>query len=143
MAAGEQSAINSESTVLAARAELLAAEDHWLQAILARDANAAEAILHPDYRLTIGIEGHPLRIMPRAQWLGVLPDYNITDCSVTDRQVSVYGNIAVVILLWSQKATVPGDRDISGHFFITDIWQKSPEGWLVIERHSSRQEKAA
>jgi hypothetical protein len=122
---------------------VLAAEDRWLEAILARDAKAAELILHPDYRLIIGIEGHPLRIMPRAQWLAVLPDYRIMDCSVTDRQVSVYGNIAVVILLWSQTATVPGDRNISGHFLITDIWHNSPEGWRVIERHSSRQEKAA
>jgi ketosteroid isomerase-like protein len=136
MATGEQIGINSESAVLAA-------EDRWLQAILARDANAGEAILHPDFRVIIGIEGHPLRIMPRAQWLAVLPDYRITDCSVTDRQVSVYGDIAVVILLWSQTATVPGDRDISGHFLITDIWHNSPQGWRVIERHSSRQEKAA
>jgi ketosteroid isomerase-like protein len=136
MATGEQIGINSESAVLAA-------EDRWLQAILARDANAAETILHPDFRLIIGIEGHPLRIMPRAQWLAVLPDYRITDCSVTDRQVSVYGDIAVVILLWSQTATVPGDRDISGHFLITDIWHNSPQDWRVIERHSSRQEKAA
>ena len=81
--------------------------------------------------------------MPRAQWLAVLPDYRITDCSVTDRHVSVYGDIAVVILLWSQTATVPGDRDISGHFLITDIWQNTPDGWRVIERHSSRQEKGA
>ena len=136
MATGEQIGIKSESAVLAA-------EDRWLQAVLARDANAAEAILHPGFRLIIGIEGHPLRIMPRAQWLAVLPDYRITDCSVTDRQVSVYGDIAVVILLWSQTATVPGDRDISGHFLITDIWQNSPQGWRVIERHSSRQEKGA
>jgi hypothetical protein len=136
MATAEQIGINSESAVLAA-------EDRWLEAILARDANVAEAILHPDYRLIIGIEGSPLRIMPRAQWLAVLPDYRITDCSVTDRQVSVYGDIAVVILLWSQIAAVPGDRDISGHFFITDIWHNSPQGWRVIERHSSRQEKAA
>jgi len=136
MATAEQIGINSESAVLAA-------EDRWLQAILARDANAAEAILHPEFRLIIGIEGHPLRIMPRAQWLAVLPDYRITDCSVTDRHVSVYGDIAVVILLWSQTATVPGDRDISGHFLITDIWHNSPQGWRVIERHSSRQEKAA
>ena len=136
MATGEQIGINSESAVLAA-------EYRWLQAILARDANAAETILHPDFRLIIGIEGHPLRIMPRAQWLAVLPDYRITDCSVTDRQVSVYGDIAVVILLWSQTATVPGDRDISGHFLITDIWHNSLQDWRVIERHSSRQEKAA
>ncbi len=136
MATGEQIGIKSESAVLAA-------EDRWLQAVLARDANAAEAILHPDFRLFIGIEGHPLRVMPRAQWLAVLPDYRITDCSVTDRHVSVYGDIAVVILLWSQTATVPGDRDISGHFLITDIWQNTPDGWRVIERHSSRQEKGA
>lgn len=122
---------------------VLAAEDRWLETILARDAKSAEAILHPDYRLIVGIEGQPLRVIPRQEWLALLPDYRITAHAITDRHVSIYGDVAVVILLWSQTAIVPGDRDISGNFLITDVWHNSPEGWRVIERHSSRQEKAA
>jgi ketosteroid isomerase-like protein len=135
------SAIPNE--ILAAHAELLAAEEHWLQAILARDLVASDAILHPDYRLIIGIEGQPLRVMPRQQWLELLPNYRITEHAITDRRVTVYGDTAVVVMLWSQTATAPGDRDISGNFLLTDIWQNTPDGWRVIERHSSRQEKAA
>jgi ketosteroid isomerase-like protein len=81
--------------------------------------------------------------MPRQQWLALLPDYRITGHSITDRRVSLYGDTAVVVMLWSQTATAPGDRDISGNFLLTDIWQNTPDGWRVIERHSSRQEKAA
>jgi ketosteroid isomerase-like protein len=136
------SAIPQET--LAGHGEVLASEEHWLQAILARDVKAAGDILHPDYRLIIGIEGERLlRVMARQQWLDLLPDYRITEHALTDRRVSLYGDVAVVVMLWSQTATAPGDRDISGHFLLTDIWHNSPDGWRVIERHSSRQEKAA
>jgi ketosteroid isomerase-like protein len=131
------------SEMLAACTALREAEDRWLKALLARDTAAADDILHPDYRLIIGIEGQPLRVMPRQQWLALLPDYRITGHSITDRRVSLYGDTAVVVMLWSQTATAPGDRDISGNFLLTDIWQNTPDGWRVIERHSSRQEKAA
>jgi ketosteroid isomerase-like protein len=131
------------SETLAACTALREAEDRWLKALLARDTAAADDILHPDYRLIIGIEGQPLRVMPRQQWLALLPDYRITGHSITDRRLSLYGDTAVVVMLWSQTATAPGDRDISGNFLLTDIWQNTPDGWRVIERHSSRQEKAA
>ena len=131
------------SETLAACTALREAEGRWLKALLARDTAAADDMLHPDYRLIIGIEGQPLRVMPRQQWLALLPDYRITGHSITDRRVSLYGNTAVVVMLRSQTATAPGDRDISGNFLLTDIWQNTPDGWRVIERHSSRQEKAA
>lgn len=124
-------------------AAVLAAEDRWLTAVLNRDVAAADSILHPDYRLIVGIEGQPFRVYTRAQWLEMLPHYNITAQAITDRQVSIYGDTAVVIVLWDQTATAPGNRDISGRFFLTDIWHNTPEGWRVIERHSSRQEKGA
>jgi ketosteroid isomerase-like protein len=129
--------------ILAAHAELLAAEERWLQAVLARDSVAADAILHSDYRLIVGIEGQRLRVIPRQEWLAWLPNYRITEHAITDRRVTVYGDTAVVVMLWSQTATAPGDRDISGNFLLTDIWQNTPDGWRVIERHSSRQEKGA
>jgi hypothetical protein len=122
---------------------VLAAEKVWREAILARDISTAERILHPDYRLIIGIEGQRLRVVGRAEWLALLPHYEITEHAVTDEMGHIYGEVAVVTMLWSQTAKAPGDRDISGHFFITDIWHNSLEGWRVIERHSSRQEKGA
>jgi ketosteroid isomerase-like protein len=135
------SAIPQETLV--AYSVLLDAEERWLQAVLARDPVAADAILHSDYRLIVGIEGQPLRVIPRQEWLALLPDYRITEHAITDRRVTVYGDTAVVVMLWSQAATAPGDRDISGNFLLTDIWHNTPDGWRVIERHSSRQEKGA
>jgi ketosteroid isomerase-like protein len=136
------STVLSQET-LAAYSALLDAEERWLKAVLARDPVAADAILHPDYRLIVGIEGQPLRVIPRQEWLAWLPNYRITEHAITDRRVTVYGDTAVVVMLWSQTATAPGDRDISGNFLLTDIWQNTPDGWRVIERHSSRQEKGA
>ncbi len=120
---------------------VLGAEDRWLQAVLQRDVAAAESILHRDYVLIVGIEGQPLQVYPRAQWLAMLPHYRISAHSITDRQVRLYGDVAVVTLLWTQTAEVPGDRDISGNFLLTDIWTFTDGVWRVTERHSSRQEK--
>ena len=126
-----------------AEESVLAAEDQWLHAVLQRDVAAAEQILHPDYVLIVGIEGQPLRVHTRAQWLEMLPHYRISAHSITDRQVRLYGDVAVVTLLWTQTAQTPGSRDISGNFLLTDIWTFADGVWRVTERHSSRQEKGS
>lgn len=126
-----------------ARESVLAAEDQWLRAVLQRDVAAAEKCLHSDYVLIVGIEGQPLRVYTRAQWLEMLPHYQISEHSITDRQVRLYGDVAVVTLLWTQTAQAPGNRDISGNFLLTDIWIFADGVWRVAERHSSRQEKGS
>ena len=43
-----------------------------------------------------------------------------------------------------QLAHIEGNsRNITGEFMLTDVWVKRNGEWKIIERHSSRQEKAA
>jgi ketosteroid isomerase-like protein len=116
-------------------------ERDWNQAILQRDASAMASYLADSYFLAVGIEGQPLLIIPKAQWMETLNVYRIETQSIGDMKVHVYGDTAVVVMTYSQTGSVPGVRDISGNFLITDIWVKTAHGWRVAERHSSRQEK--
>jgi ketosteroid isomerase-like protein len=117
------------------------AEADWNDAILRRDPAAASEFMAPEYRLIVGIEGLPLWEMPRAQWLEALPQYVIREQKIEDLRVSIWGDVAVTVAKHYQQAEPFRGRDISGNFFITDIWVRKDGEWKVAQRHSSRQEE--
>ena len=84
----------------------------------------------------------PFQIITREHWLSGLKDYVTESFSIDDIKVNVYGNTAVAMLMYSQKATVRG-QDRSTQFVLTDIWIKEDKGWVIAERHSSRPEVPA
>ena len=119
--------------------QIVELEQQWAAAIQRQDAAAMSNFLADDYFLAIGVQGGPLKIVPRAAWLENLKNYETKSWTVDDQQVHLYGDTAVVLMLFSQQATV-GGQDRSAQFVITDIWVKGPQGWRVAERHSSRPE---
>lgn len=122
--------------------EIRRLEEEWNAAIDRRDASAMQRFLAPGYFLAVGIEAQSLQIVPRETWLRNLELYDIQSYSIDDMRVNVYGDAAVVTMLFTQKATVgPQRRDRSAQFFITDIWVRTAGGWRVAERHSSRPEQ--
>jgi len=121
---------------------VLEAERQWAAAIQRRDAAAMPQFLADGYFLAIAVQGQPLVIVPREAWLGTLEVYVTHSVSLDDPHVHVYGDTAVVVMLYTQQATVAG-KDRSGQFLITDIWLRTPRGWRVAERHSSRPEPAS
>lgn len=58
------------------------------------------------------------------------------------RVISVWNDRAVSALAITQSAEPLNDRGISGKFLITDIWILRNDKWQIVDRHSSRQEKA-
>jgi len=117
-------------------------ERDWNDAIDRRDAAAMERFLAPTYFLGVGVQGQPLHVVPREAWLRNLAEYDIQSYSIDDMKVNVYGNVAIVTMLFTQKAVVgPNRQDRSAQFFITDVWVRHPDGWRVAERHSSRPEQ--
>ncbi len=121
--------------------EVLRLERKWADAMHSGDLATLDAMVTRDFHVAIAAQGMPLQVTPREPWLKVMPLYQIQEMTIDDIRAQIYGDIAVVTLLWTQKATVQG-RDRSGTFFITDIWRKTPQGWQVAERHSSRPEPA-
>ncbi|MCA1678097.1 MAG: nuclear transport factor 2 family protein [Actinobacteria bacterium] len=99
-----------------------------------RDADAARAVLDDDYALVLV---HPtLVVMPREQWLEVLPEYVVHRYALHERRVDIDGDCACVLQRAEMQATVLGE-DRSGQFVITDIWRRRGSAWRVWRRHST------
>jgi ketosteroid isomerase-like protein len=119
--------------------EITEMEMEWAAAIQGQDAAAMQAILADDSALVVGIQGQPLKIVAREPLLATLPGYQVESFSIDDIRVTAYGDVVVAVMLYTQKATADG-QDRSAQFLLTDIWVKTPTGWRVAERHSSRPE---
>ena len=122
--------------------EIIDLEKSFASAIKSQDTMQTKKFLSDTYFLAIGVQGMPLQIVSRDRWLLGLQDYVTESFSIDDIKVNVYGNIAVAMLMYSQKATVRG-QDRSVQFVLTDIWINGDKGWLITERHSSRPEVPA
>jgi ketosteroid isomerase-like protein len=122
--------------------EIIELEQQLAAAIQHQDIALMDRFLAEDYFLAIGVQGQRLQIVPRAAWLETLKVYVTESLVVNDVRVHAYGQTAVVLMLFTQKAAVRG-QDRSGQFMITDIWSKQTDGWRVVERHSSRPEQPA
>lgn len=120
---------------------LIELEHVWASAMQARNLLQLNALVTDDFFVTIAAQGMPLQTTERERWLSVMPSYEIQEMNIDDIRAQVYGDFAVVTLLWTQHARVNG-KERSGTFFITDIWRETENGWRVAERHSSRPEPA-
>lgn len=117
-------------------------QKQWVAAIKDQDDKRVSQLQADGFFLAVGVQGQPLQIVPRGRWLENLRFYRIHSHSIDDMKVSVYGDTAVVLMLYTQKATVgrtPTDR--SAQFLITDVWVRREGAWRVAERHSSRPEQ--
>ncbi len=119
--------------------EIINQEKSFANAIKSQDTMQAKKFLADTYFLAIGVQGMPFQIVSREHWLSGLKDYVTESFSIDEINVNIYGNTAVAILMYSQKATVRG-QDRSTQFMLTDIWLKGEKGWMIAERHSSRPE---
>lgn len=117
-------------------------EKKWNNAIQSQDVAQMEQFVADSYFLGVGVQGQPLQVVPRERWLENLKFYKIHSYNIDDIKVHVYGNTAVMLMLYTQKATVGRTpRDLSAQFVVTDIRVKRKDGWPVAERHSSRPEQ--
>lgn len=119
--------------------EIIELEKTFADLIKNRDVDQVQKLQSENYFLAVGVQGKPLLIVPKNRWLENLKNYVVESHSFDDIKVNVYGNTAVALVLFTQKAT-SGGRDRSAQFLLTDIWVKQANGWVIAERHSSRPE---
>lgn len=134
--------MSSSNPMTGVEKDIVELEKQWAATIQRQDATQMNQFLGDGYFLAIAVQGQPLQIVPRTAWLEALKVYVTESFEVDDIRVQVYGDTAVVFMLFTQKATV-GGRDRSAQFVITDIWVKRENVWRVAERHSSRPEPSA
>ncbi len=112
----------------------------WMDAWIAQDRPALERFLAPDFALVgAAMAG---REVERATWLEVaIGGYVGETCTFADplvREIST-GPPRVVAMdtVWTQVAH-NGEHDLSGRYWITDLWREGgPLGWQVARRSSA------
>jgi ketosteroid isomerase-like protein len=118
-------------------------EHQWMNAVKRQDIAALERILAPEFTLTVAIEGLPLESTGRADYLAACKGYYVIhEFTFNEIAVRRYGEVAVVISRYRQKATLGGTEDRSAEYFLTDTWVRHNGVWKVVARYSSRPEKA-
>lgn len=114
--------------------QLEARIDAFQRCIEERDVVSAEDLLDPAYSLVLV---QPARsVVPRDQWLQLLPEYIVHSYEIQERIIDVDNDCAAVLHRATMNATVQG-HDRSGLFIITDIWRRHGEVWRVWRRHST------
>jgi len=121
-------------------AAVRAASERWMKAWLDQDLAALDAFLAPDFTLIIG--NAPVALVPRADWLAMVPRYLCTRFAYQDVQCRGLDDLVVMSAIAEQQASVDG-VDRSGRFFVTDAWRRVGDGWQVAARYSTRAEPAS
>jgi hypothetical protein len=124
--------------------QIIDREHEFNDIVKARDVEKARGIQAMGFRLLIRVEGPTLAEWGQELWLKMLPKYIIDSDCIDDIKILVLGDVAVATLALRQTAHIEGSpRDINGDFMLTDVWVKRDGEWKIIERHSSRAEKAS
>ena len=130
--------MNTE-TVMPEEAEVVELERQWADAFQRKDIAGLQRLMANNYALVIAVEGTPLQVIPRNAWLESLDAYEIDEVGIDQVYVRLYECVAVVSMLWRQKAKLRG-QDRSAQFALVDVWVRDDEGWRIAERHSGRPE---
>lgn len=115
-----------------AKQEIREAQQHWMEAAIRKDETVLRQTLGDEYHLIAGRLG----FVDKDGWLAMGADYTIEEFEYMESDIHVYGDMAVSNSRYWQRATYKGE-DLSGEFYVTDIWVKRDGRWQVVTRHSS------
>ena len=109
-------------------------ENRLVDAVITHDRIALEALLGNDFELRTSRSDGDLTL--RDEWLeAATTTYRIRSYRIRRLAARQFGEIAVVSFFYEQKASFQG-KDISGDFFIVDVWQKMGNDWKIAARYS-------
>lgn len=110
-------------------------ENSLMDAIVARNGSALEQILAEGFELRTARSGGELTL--RDEWLqAATTTYKVHSFRVSRLTVRSIGTYAIVNFFCDQKAEFAG-KDLSGNFFVVDLWQKTRNGWTLSARYSA------
>jgi Domain of unknown function (DUF4440) len=110
-------------------------EKQLMDAVVAQDRPALEPLLASDFELRTARTGGELTL--RDEWLqDAISTYKLRSFRISRLTARPVGNSAVVNFFYEQEATFAG-REISGDFFLVDIWQKTGNDWKLVARYSA------
>lgn len=108
-------------------------EKRLMDGVVAQDR--LESLLAPDFELRAARSGG--EVVLRDEWLqAATSSYKIRSFRISRLTVRPMGASAVVNFFYEQQATFAG-QDLSGDFFLIDIWKKTGKDWKLAARYSA------
>jgi len=115
--------------------EVRALEQRFQTAVAGRDLTVLEELLAPEFTLTTGRAGAPVRT--RAEYLELTAaSYVIDGWEYEDLDVVPLGDAALVRARYRQRGSMDG-ADRTGVFLLTDVWASRAGCPQLVTRHSS------
>jgi uncharacterized protein DUF4440 len=116
-------------------ADLAALSVRFMEAVRDRELNWLEEHLGPEFTLTTGRPGAPVR--GRDEWLAVTGDrYVIDEFAFDELEVIELGPVGVVRSRYSQRGSMDG-ADRTQTFLMTDVWAERDSRTQLVTRHVS------
>ena len=110
-------------------------EKRLTDAVVARNLPALDSFLAQDFELRTSRSGGELTL--RDEWLdSVTTKYKVRSCRITGLTIRQIGSTAIVNFFCDQQANFT-EKDLSGRFFVVDIWQKPENDWKLLNRYSA------
>lgn len=110
-------------------------EKRLMDAVAAQDRPALDSLLAQDFELRTSQSGGELTL--RDDWLeSATTKYKVPSCRITGLTVRQIGSTAIVNFFCEQQANFTR-KDLSGRFFVVDIWQKPGNDWKLLNRYSA------
>jgi ketosteroid isomerase-like protein len=110
----------------------------WLNAALKNDAATIGRLLADDFicGMTNG------EILTKTPYLAEITsgDYQVTSMREDALKVRMYGDMALVTCIWTEKSRTKG-TDTSGQYCSTDTWTRRDGRWQCMAEHISKVEK--
>ena len=111
-------------------------EQTLADAILRKDAAVFQRLVAPEF--TLRIADVPQSEVSRAVWIESSLNTMNVDSVLLQYCVARFlsPDFAVVSLISKQKASIDG-KDLSGDFYLVDLWRQNAGAWQIVARYSS------
>ena len=117
------------------REQAIALERAFQAAVRDRDLGLLEELLAPEFTLTTGRSGAPVRT--RAEYVEITArGYRIDEFAFEELDVVELGSTAVVRARYRQRGSMDG-ADRTGVFVLTDVWTERGGRAQLVTRHST------
>ena len=112
--------------------ELVELSQEVVRAVQRHDLARLEELLGAEFTL-LGAAGE----LDREEFLDAASGpYEIGDFSYEEIDPQVYGNTAVIVSRYRQRARFDA-RDLTGELKVTDVWVRRDARWQLVRRHAT------
>jgi hypothetical protein len=122
--------------VAASAPDLLSeAEGRWRDALVSRDRDALEQIVHRNFRL-IGTRSVGPFTLDRAEWLEAIGLREVSDIRFTIEEANRFGPVLIgtVHARWLVRYL---GKEFDDCVMLTDVWVEEEGRWQAVRRHST------